>query len=456
MAFPENFVQQVSKTLVKPSPLPQFSGVKRCNLTPWDLSMLSVNYIECGLLYSNLHVSLPIDQLTDNLKESLSAALFHFYPLAGRLVTEEQDDSLVVSVECSNGGGAEFVRASAEQLKIEDVIAANADVPSFIQSFFPCNGAVNYDGHFLPLLAVQVTELADGVFLGCSMNHAVADGAAFWNFFQSWAEICRKNFAKECDCLEITVSRQPIHDRWFVDGVHPPVKLPFSKPDQFIDRYTPPANIRVRIFHFTSESIARLKSIANDECNSKGEISSFQALCSLVWRSLTRARRLQPDQKTTCRLASNDRSKLKPPLSPDYFGNFVTVIGAAAASGDLLANGLGWASRLLQQRVAAHTDSEIRSAMRAWAEAPVILSPCKINPVNVSVLSSPHFGVYNCDFGWGRPAAVRTGCTFKADGVVAAYPGREVEGSVDLEVYLMPEAMEALESDEEFMSFASH
>ncbi|VAH40542.1 unnamed protein product [Triticum turgidum subsp. durum] len=42
-----------------------------------------------------------------------------------------------------------------------------------------------------PLLASQVTELADGVFVGMSLSHAAADWTTFWDLFNTWSEISR-------------------------------------------------------------------------------------------------------------------------------------------------------------------------------------------------------------------------------------------------------------------------
>ena len=63
--------------------------------------------------------------------------------------------------------------------------------------------------------------------------------------------------------------------------------------------------------------------------------------------------------------------------------------------------------------------------------------------------------MYGCDFGWGKAQALRSGSANKFDGQIAAFPGREGGGSIDLEVGLLPEVMELLESDEEFQQVVS-
>lgn len=63
-------------------------------------------------------------------------------------------------------------------MAISDIISPT-DVPLVVQSFFDHDRAVNHDGHERPLLSIQVTELVDGVFIGCSMNHAIVDGTSY-------------------------------------------------------------------------------------------------------------------------------------------------------------------------------------------------------------------------------------------------------------------------------------
>ena len=421
-----------------------------CSLTPWDLSLLSLNYIQWGLLFSTPSFHLSADDMINCLKTSLSTTLSHFCPLAGRFLVEKKHDSMFVSINCC-GEGIEFIHAIADNLAVSDVLAPLDDVPSFVSSFFPLNEAINYEGHFSPLLSVQVTELADGIFMACSFNHAAGDGVSFHNFLHTWAEICRTKGTEG----RVTNECHPSHSRWFLEGVNTPIKLPFSHPDEFIGTYSPPPDLRERFFHLSSQSIAHLKSKANAEIKTEKEISSFQALCSLVWRSVTRARCIPADQKTRCNFAADNRARLQPPLPADYFGNAAVLIGASVTVGELLSNSLGWGARLLQQSIIAHTDERIRSALRDWLKAPVVHRLGNSDAHGVTIGSSPRFDLYGCDFGWGKAVALRSGSANKHEGKVSLYQGQEGRGSVDLEVCLPPAAMAALLADAEFIASVS-
>ncbi|XP_039119126.1 uncharacterized acetyltransferase At3g50280-like [Dioscorea cayenensis subsp. rotundata] len=349
-----------------------------------------------------------------------------------------------VFIDCNNEG-VEFVHAEAKSISVGDVLAASSDVPDFIKSFFQLDGASNYDGHSFPLLAVQLTVLADGIFLAYSFNHAASDGTSFWHFMNTWAEISR---------TKTTVpSRPPVHDRYFMDGVKPPLKLPFSHESEFLDRHSPPP-LREKMFHFSSEAIAKLKAKANQESGTNN-ISSYQSISALIWRCISRARGLPEDKLTTCRVSIQNRAKLQPSLSPNYFGNSINTLCMTATAGELLRNGIGWAAWRIHEAVVAHRDDAIRGTVRNWMEAPVFYKLSLVDESTVAISSSPRFDMYGCEFGWGKAVALRSGSANKVDGKVMHYPGWEGGGSVDLEVCLLPKFMTALESDPEFKEVVS-
>jgi hypothetical protein len=440
-------VRHISECFVKPQHAVEESK-RPFYLTPWDLAMLSAHYIQKGLLFTKPPAADDqegfINTLLDRLKNSLSLALVHFYPLAGRLVTQQNENppSCLIFVDCDNSPGAKFIHAALD-MTISDILSP-IDVPSVVQSFFDHDRALNYDGHTMPLLSIQVTELADGIFIGCSINHCIADGTSYWHFFNSWSEIF------QALGNDISIARPPIHKRWFPDGYGPIINLPFTRQDEIISRFEAP-ELRERVFHFSSESIAKLKAKANEEYKTN-KISSFQSLSALLWRCITRARRLPLDQITGCKLATNNRSRMDPHLSQDYFGNSIHAVAGVALAGELLEQSLGWAAWQLHQAVVNHTDKAVRGWLDAWQQSPFIYQLARFfDRYSVMMGSSPRFNMYGNEFGMGKAIALRSGYANKFDGKVSSFQGYEGGGSIDLEVCLPPDFMRALESDEEFM-----
>ncbi|CAJ1973408.1 unnamed protein product [Sphenostylis stenocarpa] len=450
-------VQRISECFVKPPYLNQVSN-QICNLTPWDITMLSMHYIQKGLVFKK-PVTL-VDQhhfmqnLLEKLKHSLSLTLSHFYPLAGHLVTHKTQNppSYAIFVDCNNSDGARFIYATLD-MTIADILSP-VDVPPIVHSFFDHHRAVNYDGHTMPLLSIQVTELVDGVFIGCSMNHAVGDGTSYWNFFNTWSQIFHAQ--PQANEYEVPVLHQPVHNRWFPNDCSPPINLPFKHHHEFISRFEAPL-LRERFFHFSADSIAKLKARANSEANSDtSKVSSFQSLSALVWRSITRACSLPHGQKTICRLAANNRSRMEPPLSHEYFGNSIQKLSAETTVGELLENDLGWAAWKLHLSVKRHNDKVVLQSLKEWLQSPLIYQLGQpMNQYVVMISSSPRFNMYENEFGMEKAVAIRSGYANKFDGKVISYPGREGGGSIELEVCLLPHIMCALESDGEFMDAVS-
>ncbi|RZC92357.1 hypothetical protein C5167_003963 [Papaver somniferum] len=473
-------VQCLSRCTIKPyylhisEQIQQKQQQRTCNLTPWDLSFLSAHYMHFGLLFSKTLPSssgdrnlLSMTAVIDQLKHSLSKTLAHFYPLSGRLITNKQDDppSYSVSLDCQSDQGVEFIHATTALLTLDDILSP-IYVPPFIKSFFAAydNGdktTINHDGHTVPLIGIQVTELVDGFFVAASFNHVVGDGNSFWHFFNSWAEISRTaTVINDVNCI----SRPPIIDRWFMNKIQEDqvgddddddniINLPFSHHDEFIGRYPPLPHLVERIFHFSAESLSRLKTQANSENRWPNEVSSFQALVALVWRSITRARCLHPEQETTCELAIDDRWRLNPPLSKEYFGCYIDILTTATTKRELLNHDLGWAGWTLHKAVVGRTDQNVRKWLSDWIEEPKIFQTRPNNDqACILVGGSPRFDTYGCDFGWGKPLTVRSGWPFKFNGNVLTYPGRAGGGSIDVEICLSTTDMSALECDGEFMS----
>ncbi|KAG7033781.1 BAHD acyltransferase DCR, partial [Cucurbita argyrosperma subsp. argyrosperma] len=354
------------------------SAIKKLKLSVSDLPMLSCHYIQKGVLLTSPPSS--FSDLIFSLKRSLSAALSHFPALAGRFTTDHDG---AVYLIC-NDAGVDFIEAKAKHLSIDSVLSP-LDVPICFKSFFAFDKTLSYSGHYKPLAAVQVTELADGVFVGCIVNHAVVDGTSFWHFFNTFAEI---NLGKG------KISNSPDFDRNTAFNSPAVLKFPAGGPKETFDGNS---RLRERIFHFSREAISRLKlranggNMSNGNCDAvetlgkqlndgwkivngkqnddvsggKLKISSFQSLSAQLWRSVTRARKLNAAKTTTFRMAVNCRHRLQPPMSSLYFGNAIQSIPTVALVGELLSEDLGWCSALLHHQGAAAAASAASAAKPA-------------------------------------------------------------------------------------------
>ncbi|KAF3781775.1 Anthranilate N-benzoyltransferase protein 2 [Nymphaea thermarum] len=258
-----------------------------------------------------------------------------------------------------------------------------------------------------------------------------------WHFINCWSELCRGSRK---------ISSPPLMDRAFLSKE--PIRFLPSEEAIRVNKW-PAHGLSSRVFRFSQKAMASLKAKANQQCKlEKGEISSLQALSTLIWRAVMRARKAAPGQMTICLMVVGNRQRWDPPMSPESFGNYVTAAFTRAPAGELLSRDLGSAARALHETVSSLTSEGARAFVEAWVEKPYLLSMEPI-PYLIMVAGSPRFEVYGNDFSWGRPAGVLWGPAGKSDGKVLASQGCEGAGSVDLEVCLSPETMSALALDEE-------
>ncbi|KAF5933477.1 hypothetical protein HYC85_029648 [Camellia sinensis] len=204
------------------------------------------------------------------------------------------------------------------------------------------------------------------------------------------------------------------------------------------------------VFHFTKEKIAKLKAKANAEISTT-TISSLQALLAHLLRSVVCCQSINyTNQEVRYKLFIGAGPRLKPSLPEGYFGNAIHGEVVCTKVGELLEQGLGWAALKINDVIALQTNDVVRDFFNCWVKNPKLLTMSSLANATLYTSSSPQFNVYGNDLGWGKPLAVRSGLANKRDGKITIFPGMK-EGSVDIEVCLLPEKFLAMENDKEFM-----
>ncbi|CAO2200219.1 unnamed protein product [Urochloa humidicola] len=460
-------VRVVSRRMVRPALTPPAmvngngchpAEVEVIHLTPWDLRLITIDYIQKGILLPKPPVSGGND-LVNALQASFARALVRFYPFAGRLASEEHGDGTVsVFLRCT-GDGAEFVHAVAPEVTVADIVSS-LYTPPVVWKFYSLNEVLGADAAIdqLPVMAVQVTELADGVFIGITLNHSVGDGTAFWHFFNTWSEIHRR--AAAGDDIDDLSTPPPSLRRWFPETCPVPIPMPFSKLEHIVKPFQRTA-VQECFFTFSAASVKKLKSQANAEiagtsAAAGATISSLQTVLAHLWRAVCRARCLPPDQATFYSVVVGCRGRVGG-IPPGYLGNAMVFGKAEATAGEVEEKGLGWTAWLLNRAVASFDEATMRESLERWVRTPDFTYMGNLSSAGTALVtgSSPRFDVFGNDFGWGKPVGVRSGAGNKADGKATVFEGPEGGGSVSLEVCIAPDALERLVADEEFMHAVS-
>ncbi|KAK7389111.1 hypothetical protein VNO78_23943 [Psophocarpus tetragonolobus] len=428
-------VRVMSTTTIKAPSENKDKSAEKMDLTPWDLSYLKLKHNSKGLLYSKND-----EFQIGHLQHSLSSTLAFFPPLAGSLAIVRHDDNTVsCHIVCDNKG-ALFVHAVANTTTVADILQPKY-VPPIVDSFFALNGCC-YQGTSQPLLAVQVTDLLDGIFIGFSINHMVVDGKSFWHFVNSFAQLSRAS---------PHISKLPSLQRCFLDAIQPPIRFPFTRDqDQPLPNTT--TSMHVRLFHFTKETMVQLKSKANAEAHTH-QISSLQALLTHLWRSAVRCKGVDPEEGVFFVVVVDLRSRMVPALSEDYFGNAVMKSVVRVKAGELL-EAEGKCALEMNKMISLVSHEKAKNHYESWVRSPVLPGPHSAAAAHgklVFVVSgSPRFNIYDNDFGWGKPVAVRSGGATHLQGRVAVFAGIQ-EGSVDIEVSLPYHVLEAMGNDPHFL-----
>ncbi|CAO2186655.1 unnamed protein product [Urochloa humidicola] len=463
------YVRVVSRRMVRPAltPTPTANGgnngchpapsskdeVEVIHLTPWDLRLITIDYIQKGILLPKPPIS--GDDLVNALQASFSRALARFYPFAGRLASEEHGDGTVsVSLRCT-GEGAEFVHAVAPDVTVAGIVS-KLYTPPVVWDFYAMALVLGADAAIeqLPVMAVQVTELADGIFIGITLNHSVGDGTAFWHFFNTWSEIHRRADAGDNDLSTPTPSLR----RWFLETCPVPIPLPFPNLQNVVRQFQR-TKVKECFFTFSAASVKKLKAQANAEIATAAAtttISSLQAVMAHLWRAVCRARRLLAEQATFYSVVVGCRGRVTG-IPPGSVGNAMVLGRAEATAGEVVGKGLGWTAWQLNRAVASFDEAGMRESLERWVREPDFIYMGNLSSAGTALLtgSSPRFDVFGNDFGWGKPVAVRSGAGNKADGKATVFEGPERGGSVSVELCIAPDALARLVADEEFMGTVS-
>uniref|UniRef100_A0A453J4K0 Acetyltransferase n=1 Tax=Aegilops tauschii subsp. strangulata TaxID=200361 RepID=A0A453J4K0_AEGTS len=369
-------VRIVSRRMVRPDPSirwPPEHQPETIHPTPWDLRMLAVDYIQKGVLLPKTPAATTQGQgrnipVVDRLSSSFASALGRFYHLAGRLAVNDDGAGAgqTISLRCSNEG-AEFVHAVAPGVTVADITAPLC-IPRVVWSFFPLNGVLGAEAATgsCPVLAAQVTDLDDGVFVAMSLNHGVADWTTFWHLFNTWSEISRRSVDGGYDC-EIS-SPLPVFERWFPNGCAVPIPVPLGKLDDIVGQrrraYGQRPPVLECFVRFSGESVKNLVSKANAEMSGSGTtISSLQAMLAHLWRAVFRARRLAPEQDTRYVHLVGCRGRADG-MPAAYSGSAVSHVAADSTAGEILEKGLGRAAWLLNRAVASFDGARERGGAR--------------------------------------------------------------------------------------------
>ncbi|KAI3919438.1 hypothetical protein MKW98_030149 [Papaver atlanticum] len=377
------------------------------------------------------------------LEQGLRKALVEYPEMAGRFSTKDNCDERVILL---NDKGMRFIEATAD-CTLDEVIPFK---PATLSSFNPNERGLD------ELAIVQLTRFACGsLVLFFSSSHIVADGASASQFVVAWSQACRG----------LEIHRRTLYDRSIFVPRDPPrvsydhknieVAKRVINHNKLTDQLLPYSadNVVYHKAHFTPEFITKIKSKANSSIPDIGKhrpYSTFESLVAHLWRTMARFRGLADLQTTEMKISVNGRSRLKPCVPDEYFGNLVLAAFPQSRVKELLDNSLSHTAEVIHQAIAKLNSDYFKSfidfANNDMQNEDLVLDEenWKVPTLwpNLEVDSWLGFPFNTVDFGFGKPYIFMP--SFGAwEGVVYLLPSFDGDGrSIDVYITLFQQHLD--------------
>ncbi|KAF7819269.1 spermidine hydroxycinnamoyl transferase-like [Senna tora] len=363
------------------------------------------------------------------LKHSLQKILVHYYPLAGRLRPI--------------GGGRFEVDCNAK-----GVTLLQAESPKTLNhygDFKPDHTITDLIPHIdytkpiddIPLIFVQLTTFSCGGLIiglanshimidGLANSHTMMDGVAAIHFVSSWAKLARGESLLEQDMpfLDRTVLKcpEPLRPPRFDHPEYKDMPLLLGTSDAKEEQKK---ESTVELLKLTKEQVEKIRKEATESMNLKTAYTRyeakpytrFEAVSGHIWRSACKARKHEYNQPTLVRTVGDIRNRLNPPLPPNFVGNAILrTVSRNVRAGEVMSKALGYAAQKVRDAIALVKDEEYLRDQLYLIETVEDVSRLRMGFHSLGCSKTPFFGnpnlvigtwtsmgVYDADFGWGKP-----------------------------------------------------
>lgn len=220
--------------------------------------------------------------------------------------------------------------------------------------------------------------------------------------------------------------------------------------------------IVARTFHFDNIALRNLKR-ETTQSGKYGPFTSTECTSTYLWRLIMKANAFEHDETATSRMimSVDGRKRLQNPCVPEnYFGNMIAISNSECTMAELVHRPLAQAVQKVQKSITkTATDENFRSLIDfvELNKGSTVMPNVNVFTDKVVIASSCiHLGMYEIDFGWGRPqfagyAAVPEGIA----NFVILLPSPLGQGNLNASVHLRADHMKKLESDPEFEFIAA-
>nr|CAB3476787.1 unnamed protein product [Digitaria exilis] len=438
-------VRVVSRRLVKASD----SSIK-----PHVLAVSNLDLIP-QTTQGSLFVIYPKPPTTDfntivaAFEAGLPSLLNHFFPFAGRIVTDRS--SGLPEVHCNNQG-AELVVGEATAAALASLDYGNLS---------KCLRKIQLPYGEDMALSVQVVSFACGGFtVAWSTNHVLVDASAMSLLVTAWSELMRSG--------TLAAGSLPNHDRSILRPRVPPsysaavLDEAFTPldPRRQVNVLTAEQSFVERLYFIEASDIARLREMASGRDDGNGtRATRVQAVSAYLWKALATVVGMADAR---CRMGwwVNGRQRLT--SSPElraamrsYVGNVVTVVVKEASADELQRMALPDVAAMVREAIAAPAYEEHFQELVDWVEEHktqryVDTASLGLGSPTV-IVSAGGASPTDTDFGFGRAVLLAPTSALTArlcSGYVQTVANPSGDGSWFANAVVWPRLAAALEADE--------
>uniref|UniRef100_A0A0D9Z342 Uncharacterized protein n=1 Tax=Oryza glumipatula TaxID=40148 RepID=A0A0D9Z342_9ORYZ len=379
------------------------------------------------------------------IKEGLLRAVAAYPHLAGRLAVDRHGRRFLHV----NDQGVLVVEATVDGADLDDVLAnSGRAMATDVADLYPALPEDNVVG--AALLQVKLVRYrCGGLVVGSICHHHTADGHSMSAFFTAWATAVRegKGFTAPTPFLDRAATAVP---RTPPAPVFDHRSIEFDGGEAGRSSYAAVSLDKIKdlTVHFTAEFVGELKARAGGRC------STFQCLLAHVWKKITAARELSPEEFTQVRVAVNCRGRANPPVPMDFFGNMVLWAFPRMRARELLRASYGAVVGAIRDAVARVDGEYIQSfvdfgggAAAAGGGRELVATAAASGTMlcpDLEVDSWLGFRFHQMDLGTGSPAAFLPP-DLPVEGLMVFVPSRAAKGGVDVFMAVAEHHVEAFE-----------
>ncbi|KFK41265.1 hypothetical protein AALP_AA2G107200, partial [Arabis alpina] len=305
------------------------------------------------------------------------------------------------------------------------------------------------------VFSLQITLFPNqGFSIGFTVHHAALDAITVIMFMKAWAHICKQHM--ENKVISLPESLTPSLDRSFVKdltGLDEQMieivrSLRVGKKNMRSLSRNPPGKIGddlvLATLVLSQDDVERLRERvrSNGDDQSLRHLSTFVIAYAYTWTCLVKARGGNGERAVSFFLSADFRTRLDTPLPATYFGNCIVKVGCCKRKAAEFVGEKGFVTAVELINDLVKSLSSPRMIETIAQRFAALFDSIRESSQFGMVAGSNRFGVYEMDFGWGRPVKVDV-ISIRGEGISMA-DRRDESGGVEIGICMNKTEMETI------------